>query len=129
MIFWTRCDDVVSLSDSELERWKLRGVDGFVCQIGHLRGLGGSQDFTGDASADLRGPNYDFQRRLRDSDVVKRARRRGIKTYLGFYVVNPSNRATPLAEWFDDRAWSTVVLPRLTRSPRRPGGSGSRAWP
>ncbi len=41
MIFWLGCDEVAQLTDAELDEWKSRGVDGFVCMVGHLREMGG----------------------------------------------------------------------------------------
>ena len=36
-----------------------------------------------------------------------------MKMYLGFYFANSLNTQTPLAEWFDDAAWSKTVLPEI----------------
>jgi hypothetical protein len=113
LTFWAKCENVVSLSDTELDAWRERGVDGFTCMVGRLRGMGGSQDFTGDPDASLGGANYDLQRRIRDSGIVERAAARGIKLYLGAYLVNHFNHSTPLRDWFDDGGWSQVVLPRM----------------
>jgi hypothetical protein len=113
LIFWTGCDEVVSLSDAELDEWKERGVDGFVCMGDRLRGLGGTQDFTGDPDADLSGANYELQRQLRDSRIVERAQARGMKLYLGVKLASYGNTATPLVDWFDDAGWSGQVLPRM----------------
>ena len=113
MITWTNCDDIAGLTNAELDTWKSRGVDGFVCVIRHLRGMGGSQDFTGDPAASLSGANYTLQRRLRDTDIAGRMRARGMKAYLGAYLVNYFNAATPLAEWFDDSGWRDRVLPKV----------------
>jgi hypothetical protein len=33
--------------------------------------------------------------------------------YLGFYLTNAFNSATPLASWFDDASWQNVVLPAV----------------
>lgn len=113
LIFWLGCRQVVDMTDAQLDEWKRRGVDGFACVVQHLRGMGGTQDFTGDSAADLNTASYDLQRRFRDSQLVERAKRRGMDMYLGFYLVNRTNAKTPLAEWFDDDAWSDVVLPRF----------------
>jgi hypothetical protein len=107
------CDRVAQLTDAELDEWKGRGVDGFVCMVGHLRGMGGTQDFTGDPKTKLRRHRFALQRELRNSDIVARARARGMKMYLGAKLVNYFNRSTPLAGWFDDDAWSKQVLPKL----------------
>jgi hypothetical protein len=116
LIFWTDCTQLVEISDAELDKWKSRGVDGFVCMHGRLRHMGGSQDFTGDPRAGLAGSNYDFQRRLRDTDIVGRMRARGMKAYLGLKLVNYLNTATPLKDWFDDRGWSELVLPKMAEA-------------
>jgi hypothetical protein len=114
LIFWVGCErDVVTLTDEELDTWKERGVDGFVCMVDRLRGMGGSQDFSGDPNASLSGPNFALQRSLRDSQIVQRAADRGMKLYLGFKLANYSNTSTPLMEWFDDAGWSQVVLPEV----------------
>jgi len=113
MIFWLPCGDVAALNDANLDRWKAKGVDGFVCMNRQLKGMGGTQDFTGDPTASLLGSNYSTQRSLRDSKIVDRARARGMKMYLGFYAVNYFNTQTPLRDWFDDAGWSQIVLPRV----------------
>ena len=38
-----------------------------------------------------------------------------MKVYLGMYVSNVHNTQTPLAEWFDDAAWSSIVDPAVDR--------------
>src|SRR5688500_11282580 len=81
LVFWTRCDDVAALTDAGLDEWSNRGVDGFVCMVTYLHGLGGSHAFTGDGAAP-RGRAYALQRRLSEGDLAARARRRGIKLYL-----------------------------------------------
>src|SRR4051794_808169 len=114
LTFWLRCDQVVGLTNAELNSWKSRGVDGFVCMVGHLRGMGGTQDFTGDSAASLSGDRYQLQRELRDSNIVGRAAARGMKMYLGAKLVNYWNPATPLRDWFDDAGWSQLVLPKVS---------------
>lgn len=113
LIVWTGCDDLPSLSNAELDAWRGRGVGGFVCMTGQLRGLGGPHEFTGDDGPLPARREFDLQRRLRDSRVVERLRDRGMKAYLGVYLSGYWNPRTPLAEWFDDRGWSETVLPRM----------------
>lgn len=113
VIFWLSCSEILGLTNAELDTWSDRGVGGFACQIMRLRGMGGTQDFTGDPDANLAGPNYDVQRAFRDSDVVGRAQARGLKMYLGFWAVNYYNTATPFADWFANRGWSKTVIPRV----------------
>jgi len=114
LILWVSCEhDVLPLTDSQLDAWKARGVDGFVCMTGRLRGLGGAQEFTGDPGASLAGASHALQRSLRDTRIVERARARGMKLYLGVYLANYYNDATPLAEWFDDPGWRNDVLPNM----------------
>lgn len=113
LIFWANCAEVVKLSDAQLDEWESRGIDGFVCVHQHLWGLGGSQRFDPRPGAPLAGEPYRLQRDLRDSDVVRRAKDRGMKMYLGFFLVNAQNNATPLLDWFDDRGWSQRVLPAI----------------
>ena len=127
VILWSGCENLIALSDSELEKLVTLGVDGFVCQVGRLKGLGGDHAFTGERGAGLHGPAFALQRRLRGSRLVQRRRELGLKLYLGFYVSNYWNAATPLAEWFDDRRWSREVLPRVrevTAAARTLGFSG-----
>jgi hypothetical protein len=97
--------------DAKLEQWKARGAAGFVCTTNYLNGLGGTQAFTGDLGSDLTLPGYTLERTLADSDFAVRAKALGLVAYLGFYLVNYHNTQTPLAEWFDDTAWSETVLP------------------
>ena len=113
LIFWRACEDVAALTDPELDTWKARGVDGFVCMTGRLRDLGGAQDFSGDPDASLAGANYTLQRSLRDSRIVERTKARGMKLYLGVKLANYYNDATPLKDWFDDAGWSREVLPKM----------------
>jgi hypothetical protein len=113
LIFWTRCNVLPELSDAELDMWKDRGVDGFACVVGHLRGMGGVQDFTGEPGAQLGSSNYTLQRTLRDSNIVGRAAARDMKLYLGAYLVNYYNASTPMVDWFDQTGWSNTVLPRM----------------
>ena len=98
---------------SELDTWKARGVDGFVCMTGRLRGLGGAQGFSGDPNASLAGASYSLQRSLRDSRIVERMKAREMKLYLGVKLANYYNDATPLKDWFDDAGWSREVLPNM----------------
>ncbi len=113
LIFWVNCEhDVVGMSNEQLRSWKGRGVDGFVCMVGRLGGLGGDQEFTGDPDAHLSDRQYRLQRELRNSRIVERADARGLKLYLGVYLANYYNRATPLLEWFDPD-WHDKVLARV----------------
>jgi hypothetical protein len=112
-IMWTNCDDVAALTDAQLDAWRARGIGGFVCQTQYLAGLGGAHDFSADPNAPLTGSRYDLQRQIRDSNIVARAAARGIKIWIGIYLSNYYNRATPLEDWFDDNAWSTQLLPAL----------------
>ncbi|MDQ3622013.1 MAG: fibronectin type III domain-containing protein, partial [Verrucomicrobiota bacterium] len=113
MIFWVAAPNVINLSDAELDLWSSRGVGGFVLAHRQLRGMGGTQDFTGDPNSTLQGSNYDLQRSIRNSNIVGRANARGMKMYLSVYLVNYFNTATPLRPWFDDAGWSDVVIPRF----------------
>lgn len=113
LIFWTDCKSVAALDDAGLDTWKARGVDGFVCSLQSLRGLGGPIGFSGAPGADLSGPGFEVQRSLRDSRLVERARDRGMLMYLSFYLGNSDNPATPLKEWFDDPGWADVVAPTV----------------
>jgi hypothetical protein len=113
LVFWTECERVAALTDDELDFFEDSGVDGFVCMVERLRDFGGTQDFTGEEGASLAGDQFELQRTLRDREIVERAQERGMKMYLGTFLSNYNNTATPLVEWFDDQAWSQVALPRL----------------
>src|SRR5215470_2468625 len=77
MTMWTSCNDLVSMTDAQLDTWKSRGVGGFVCQSRWLPGMGGTANW---------GP-------LQASNIGARAKARGIKIYLGTYLVNYWNTA------------------------------------
>jgi hypothetical protein len=111
MIIWADCEELLKLRDTELDRWQRRGAGGFACAV-RLPGMGGNQRFTGDA-ARVNDKGFELQRALRESRVVQKARSRGMRLYLGFYLSNSENAATPLADWFDDEQWSHVVLPAV----------------
>lgn len=113
MIFWISHKEFAPMTDAQLQEWKGRGVDGFVSVVQWFRGMGGSQDFTGDASASLQGDQYAYQRQLRDSKILERMKALGMKAYLGVYLANQTGGSTPLKDWFDDGAWSAQVLPKL----------------
>jgi hypothetical protein len=113
VIFWSRCDHLLELTDAELDSWKQRGVSGFSCATPHLSGLGGSQEYTGDPDATLTGRGYDLQRRIRSSRIVPRIHGRGMKMYFGFYVADYERPVTPYGDWFDDGQWNSTVLPSI----------------
>jgi hypothetical protein len=113
LIFWTNCSQIPGLTDEKLELWNSRGVDGIACMAGRLSSMGGNQDFTGDPRATLAGANYNLQRRLRDTNIVSRMGAHGMKAYLGVWLSNYGNTATPLENWFDDRGWAENVLPKM----------------
>ena len=112
-IFWLGCDRLANLSDDDLALWQERGVDGFACQTQALRALGGEHAFDPAPDAALDGFEYRLQRGLRESRIGERARSRGMKLYLSFYVVNRSGAPAPFADWFDDDAWSADVVPGI----------------
>lgn len=113
MIFWISHKEFVPLTDAQLHMWKDRGVAGFVSVVQWFRGMGGSQDFTGDANASLQDDQYAYQRQLRDSRIIERMKALGMKAYLGVYLANQTGGTTPLRDWFDDSAWANQVLPEL----------------
>src|SRR5439155_2259107 len=69
-------------TDADLDLWKSRGVDGFICNIAWLRPFGGTQNYTGDPNANLSRADYDTQRQLRDNNIVARAKVKGISMHL-----------------------------------------------
>jgi len=101
------------MTDAQLDEWKARGVTAFVVESEWLYGMGGTDRFTGVPTASLDSSEFGEERELRDSDLVERAKARGISLYLGFYFVNYYNTQTPLAEWFDDAGWNNTVLPQV----------------
>src|SRR3989344_1192148 len=103
----------VSISDADLDLWKSRGADGFMCGIPQMYRMGRNDDFTGDLSASLDEEKYKLQKEIIDSKIVERARARGLDLYFGFYLVNYWNSQTPLAEWFDDAEWQNLVIPNI----------------
>jgi Carboxypeptidase regulatory-like domain len=110
LIFWGDCSRVAELSAGELNRLVAGGVDGFVCVAGRLHTMGGLAHFTGNVSASLDGADYELQRRLRGSAVVKLAGDGRLRLYLGFKTADYFNPRTPFKEWFDDAEWSRSVL-------------------
>ena len=112
-LMWTNDSDCVHLNESTLMEWKSRGAGGFVCSIGMVDGVGGSQAFAAGPPATLAGKQYELERELASSGVVSRASALGMSMYLSFELANDSNPETPLAPWFDDSAWSGIVLPEI----------------
>src|SRR3954468_16456215 len=82
MIVWETCQDVIKMTDAQLTNWANNGVGGFACMNQWLYAHGGSQDFTGNANADLSGAQFQTQRGLRDSNIIARAKQRGLKVYI-----------------------------------------------
>jgi len=113
MIFWTKCWDVVSMSDADLDRWRSQGVGGFVCKLNYLYGLGGDQSFTGDPNSPLAGTAFSLQKAIRDTGIVQRAATRDIKLWLGIGANSYWTDQAPFAEWFDEGTWANSVLPNL----------------
>ncbi len=113
IIFWTKCPEVLALTDAQLDSWRDQGVGGFVCKHNSLYALGGSQDFTGDPASTPATATYSLQRQIRDSQIVSRAAARGIKLWFGIGMGNYYNWKTPWAEWYDDAAWTNTVLPNM----------------
>ncbi len=103
VIFWTKCAEVIGLTDAELDSWRSRGVGGFVCKLNSLYALGGQPELHRRIRRARRPTStYNLQRKIRDSQIVSRAAARGIKLWLGIGMGNYYNWKTPWAEWFDD---------------------------
>jgi hypothetical protein len=113
VLLTTTVKQCAEFTDTDLDLWKSRGVDGFICNIAWLRPFGGRQNYTGDPNANLSAADYDTQRQLRDNNIVARARAKGISIYLSFYLVNYWNAATPLNDWFDDSKWQSETIPYI----------------
>jgi hypothetical protein len=110
-LMWTALSDCIGLSDAQLSQWKSRGAGGFICGVGMLDGIGGTQAFTAAPTKTLVGAKYSVERSLVKSKVVARAKALGMTMYMGIELVNASNTETPLANWFDGAAWQNVVMP------------------
>ena len=103
--FWTGADQVVSLTDAQLDAFADMGVGGFVMQTKFL-----TDGWTDDPDANLnRAGKYALQRQIRDSRIVQRAAARGIDLYLGFFAANAANDSTPYSDWFDDEGWARTA--------------------
>jgi hypothetical protein len=114
VIFWLSCAEVAAFTDRELDTWRRRGVEGFVCESNQLSSLGGRNAFSARPGAPPRGAAYALQRRLTTSRVGERARRRGMSLYLGFFAASTDPAATtPFLPWFDEAGWSRRVLPAV----------------
>lgn len=127
ILFWVPCGEVAALTDAELNRWRRRGVDGFICMSGYLAGWGGTEYLGDDPAHRPPASGVSLRRQLQTSHIVQRARSRGMDVYLGMWTQNYYNHATPLRDWFDSRAWSSDVLPRfrgLAHFAKRLGMSG-----
>jgi len=114
MILWTRYEDLVTLSDAELDLWKSRGVDGFVIQTRYLDEMGGIEMWTADPNDPLNliveGQDvHERQRTLRDNQFAQRCHTRGMTAYLGFDLSNYHNLSTPLKVWDDDAGWTHII--------------------
>lgn len=114
IILWTRYDDLVRLTDSQIDLWKSRGIDGFVIQTKYLDEIGGTEMWTGDPNDPLtsiveRQDVHLKQRTLRDNKFVQRCHARGLAVYLGFYLSNYHNLSTPLKIWNDSAGWGQII--------------------
>src|SRR5436190_3290375 len=72
VLLFTTVKQCAEFTDADLDLWKSRGVDGFICNITWLRPFGGTQNYTGDPTANLSAADYDTQRQLRDNNIVAR---------------------------------------------------------
>src|SRR5919106_552828 len=82
VLFRADAADCANLTDHDLDLWKSRGVDGFVCSIRHLRSFGGKHRLTGDPNNSLSASDYALQKKIRDTNIVGRAKARGLSMYL-----------------------------------------------
>ena len=110
-VMWIGVDDLLSMSSADLTQWSQEGIGGFAANVGLLTGMGGTQKFTADPNADLSSSPYVIEDELKNSNIVAEAHALGMKLYLGLDLMNYFNTATPLADWFDDSAWSNTILP------------------
>jgi len=119
IILWSSYEALINLSDADLDKWKSRGVDGFVVQTRYLDEMGGIEMWTGDpkdplSSTPVEGEDVHIrQRTLRDNRFVERCHERGLAVYLGMYLSNYHNLSTPLKVWNDSAGWSDIVIPTV----------------
>ena len=73
-----------------------------------------AREFTGNPNTDLSSSQFAVEDQLKTSNIVSEAHALGMKLYLGFYLGNYYNTATPLADWFNDSAWMNTVLPSVS---------------
>jgi len=79
VLLFSTVKQCAEFTDADLDLWKSRGIDGFVCNVTWLRPFGGTQNYTGDPNANLSGSDYEIQRKLRDGNAVGRAKAKGIR--------------------------------------------------
>jgi len=108
IVLWVGWSDLADMSDAELTAWHDHGVTAVVGQVQYLTGMGGSNSFTG---ATPTPPGIEAT--LASSRIGERAKAAGISSFLGFYFTDLQNTRTPLAEWFDNAAWTSSVLPKV----------------
>jgi hypothetical protein len=114
-IMYTGCTSVIGASDAQLDTWKSRGVGGFVCTFSKLKGLGGTEDWTGDPNALATGA-HGTQRSIRDTKIVDRLKARDMKVYMGLDVVDYYHNTSPFGGtggWVDDTWWNNTVIPAV----------------
>ena len=115
MIAWASYEVLVNFTDAQLDMWKARGVDGFVVQTRYLDEMGGIENWTDDPKDPLNvtiieGADVHVrQRALRDKKFAERCHARAMTAYLGFYLSNYHNLATPLKVWNDDAGWASII--------------------
>jgi hypothetical protein len=108
IVLWVGWQDLEGMTDAQLAAWHAHGVTAIVGQVEYLAGMGGSDTFSGATPA-----AGGIQAALTSSQIGERARAAGISCFLGFYVTNVNNTRTPLTEWFDDKEWTSSVLPEM----------------
>jgi glucose/arabinose dehydrogenase len=115
MIAWAAYEKLILFTDADLDKWKARGVDGFVIQTRYLRDMGGLEMWTDDPNDPLNkviiegADVHERQRALRDTQFAARCHARGMTAYLGIYLSNYHNLATPLKVWNDDAGWASII--------------------
>lgn len=127
---WMSIDAFDELTDADLislrDDW---GCTDLVAQFGYVRGYGGSQQFTTDKAATfdtrdarssaawtqcrkVRFGNNGAGTTVGNGNIVARVHALGMRIYHGMRWRSLPNRATPLAPWHDDAAWTALVDPK-----------------
>ena len=110
-VMWIGVNDLLSMSSADLTQWSQEGIGGFAANVGLLSGMGEPRRSRRTPAPTCRQVRTPLRMKLKSSNIVAEAHALGMKLYLGLDLMNYFNTATPLADWFDDSAWSNTMLP------------------